>query len=1357
MIEDEKQVDAYRSLLRELISKGRADQNAFVNATISGASHAQIGHRYGLDEHDTADLVARLLSEVEENSQFEALTQHVASLAEISWSSELGSSNAAYVVPVVETFDSDDGTPIWAALQTHFAQNSQPLLLEGAAGQGKSTFVKELARLAWQSPDAVGLDGPHVSLPIRLRTYTQRPGQSLEDRIWRCVSEFPDLPNAVSEPKRGYLKEWARLSGVPYLVLLDGLDEVDAQQVTEVDELLRAVSRLDARVVITSRPSQVTRKMLQGRVSACKLVGFNAEMVTEFLNARGIEAAAKTKLQAFTAESSVWRTPQILSILCETYSEDAVLPRNEAELFEMHIDVSLATAVERMRTNGAGPQGLLIDRAVLLQALMSTARKMTIAPIEGQALDFGGNVGTLIAAVEEALRVRSGSAPSLTRREIESVARLVLDHTAILSDQTGELEWQHPTFREYLCAQDFLAQHVPQDLLDMTASKRSETLRQASHYLLLSVDSPEAFAGLRDSILETCNPSTLSVLVSACLAGAKISLTEAKAVIRKAVETLLSTSKASECARLLTDSGFESKLLLEALMPALSQDVFADTAKDLVDRLVKKAVEYKQGHDSSALTDLKSLNAIRGLQAVAYAREATDTIRLEALKILAEKGDRQRLLSFVQDRVRTAGASQDALDAAAYALKALRRLDQKLMILKSAQLDNQVWVELVRQLDLSKEDFEYILAHERLEVDVRAVVTAMSNIAEANPEHTLETVKDLSEANQQTLLQILGANSNRDSLYGIVSSGEVPLALRTAALRQYIKCLVTDAGSLLELIADDTAPYMLRRRAAAGLLNRPKEILGIGLLTPEEIAVLQAFFDWEQIKYKPVICRIEAKLLYCQGAYEEACHRYEGLREELDLTSSERFYHQFARLLLERNDEILRTIDADIEKSKSQNALLCIKTLVLSSQGDNEAAFTTLQRVELVPVMMPAWFPAVAINVGVNVRDTEIAEKWEAFITKWKFYYISEEHPDANLLKARAFLRFRQGRTNRASEFAQEALKAGNVEEVHLQDCAKLLRACQAYDAAEQACERIVAQNQDDLNHLSERVGSLLALGRTGEAARDLAQCRKVCERLAIEDPFFSYQALQIEGVNIGLTDDLSSRFGRLAEDFPCHTDDLIGAIGRSNRALCHLIAGNTKRANGYLLKLAQGEQFHQLEFYTLPNLRLIARLFPSVVGVPEAIGWVEALLWPEGTGKDEAGTEILRSLEACKRVDYAFPMYCRLHSIGGLEDDRRVAEKILNHTDKRVRTAVIWTLDEATNIYGQCNFKRSAEDVSDFKFSDTRNKLIETLPTLISILRLRRLVFAETELFQQLKDEIQFKSIPVSCTLIERFDELSQ
>lgn len=1349
------QDEPYRSLLRELISRNQTAPNTFANLTISGAPHAHIGHRYGLDERHTTELFGRLLREIEDNAHLESLTQHVASLTEITWAPPRGGSDSAFVVPCIETPEDTGRKLIWTALQTHLHRGAVPVLVEGTAGQGKSTVLKEMARQAWHSPDAVGLDGSHIALPIRLRTFTQTQGASLEARIWRCVSEFPDLPNAVSEPKPGYLKEWAKLSAVPYLVLLDGLDEVDSQRLAEVDELLRAVSRLDARVVVTSRPNQVTRKMLQGRVSVCRLADFSDEMVSEFLTTRGVEANARARLRAFTAESSVWRTPQILSILCETYPEDAVLPRNEAELLETHIDVSLATAVERMRTNGTGPQGPLIDRAVLLQALMSTARKMTIAPIEGQALDFGGNVGTLIVAVEESLRVRLDGGPSLKRKEIETVSRLVLDHTAILSDQTGELEWQHPTFREYLCAQDFLARRVPQELIEMTASKRSETLRQASHYLLLSVDSPEAFAELRDVILENCNPSTLSVLVSACLTGAKISLTDAKAVIRKAVETLLSTSEASECARLLTDSGFESKLLLEALMPALSQDVFANTAEDLVDRLVKRAVEYKRGHDSSALTDLKSLNAIRGLQAVASAREATDTIRLEALKILAEKGDRQRLLSLVQDRVRAAGASQDALDAAAYALNSLRRMDQKLMILRSARLDNQVWLDVIRHLDLSKEDFEHILSHEPLEVEVRAVVKAMSDIAEATPEHALDTVKDLSDANQQTLLQILGANSNRDGLYRIVASDDVPLALRTAALRHYIKCLFADAGSLLDLIADEAAPYVLRRRAAAGLLNRPKEILGIGLLTPEETAVLQSFFDWEPIKSKPVIRRIRAKLLYCQGAYDEACRCYERLREELDLTGSERFDHQIARLLLGRTDEILSTIDADIEKGENANALLCIKTLVLSSQGDNDAAYATLQRVEAVPLMVPAWFPAVAINVGVNVRNLKMAEKWDAFITKWKTYYVSEEHPDANIFQARAFLRFIQGRTNRATEFAQAALNAGNVEVNHLQDCAKLLRACEAYDAAEQACARIVAQNQEDLHHLSERVSNLLALGRRDEALCDLEQCQAVCKQIGVEEPFFTYQALQLESIGIGLDEGLQVRFGQLAENFHCTGEDLIGTYGKSNRALCHFIAGNTKRANGYLLELAKGGQFHQLEFYTLPNLRLIARLFPSVLGVSEAIGWAEALLWPEGTRKDEAVTEILRDLETCRRVDYALPMYCRLHSINGLDDDRRVAEKILTHADGRVRIAVVWTLDEATKIYGQCNFKRSAEDASAFKFSDTRDKLIETLPTLISVLQLRLLVFAETELYHHFRDECRFKNLPVTCRLIGRFEDL--
>jgi hypothetical protein len=99
------------------------------------------------------------------------------------------------------------------------------VLLQGAAGAGKSTAIRYLASHAFSEPHLLGLDRPHLPIIVRLQVLADVGGASLEERLLNSLRRAGDLVLEQTPPK-GFLRAWSRHLGSPWILLLDGLDEV---------------------------------------------------------------------------------------------------------------------------------------------------------------------------------------------------------------------------------------------------------------------------------------------------------------------------------------------------------------------------------------------------------------------------------------------------------------------------------------------------------------------------------------------------------------------------------------------------------------------------------------------------------------------------------------------------------------------------------------------------------------------------------------------------------------------------------------------------------------------------------------------------------------------------------------------------------------------------------------------------------------------------------------------------------------------------------------------------------------------------------------------------------------------------
>src|SRR5205085_937476 len=100
----------------------------------------------------------------------------------------------------------------------------------------------------------------------------------------------------------------------------------------------------------------------------------------------------------------------------------------------------------------------------------------------------------------------------------------------------------------------------------------------------------------------------------------------------------------------------------------------------------------------------------------------------------------------------------------------------------------------------------------------------------------------------------------------------------------------------------------------------------------------------------------------------------------------------------------------------------------------------------------------------------------------------------------------------------------------------------------------------------------------------------------------------------------------------------------------------------------------------------------------------------------------------AIERGAYPFPMYCRLGAIGGLLQDKKLADQALTHATHK-KTIVLWTLAETGRIYGQCNFMQEPQDSAHFKFCDTFTTVVHKDMAIFESMGVTQLLFVEEEL----------------------------
>jgi HEAT repeat protein len=380
------------------------------------------------------------------------------------------------------------------------------VLVLGGPGSGKSSLLRHIAPRAWDEPKAIGLARPHLALPVGLRWLALAEGAAVEARLADALDKGPDLTLSEPLPPR-FFADWPRRIGAPWLLLLDGLDEVPEGErlatLRWLRDLLEVVGREGHHVVLTSRPS-VTARALESLCAIYALEPFTAEQQRELVR-RLVGAEDDEFLRLVGGEDDEFLrlvggeddeflqdpqargvgaaegAPLLLTIAGAVRRRDGRLPERRAALYRRFVDISLEEARQR------GLEGELGERVAQLArpGLERLALHMT-EQVTGCAMPVLAKVAG--EYLRQALQFGDDEAAAEGKRFVEVMGR----RSGVFLVQAGTADWMHPTFRDYLAAAGLARAYRPDDRAgrNYVARWRSHEWREVVR-LLLSVWSDE--------------------------------------------------------------------------------------------------------------------------------------------------------------------------------------------------------------------------------------------------------------------------------------------------------------------------------------------------------------------------------------------------------------------------------------------------------------------------------------------------------------------------------------------------------------------------------------------------------------------------------------------------------------------------------------------------------------------------------------------------------------------------------------------------------------------------------------------------------------------------------------------------
>lgn len=342
--------------------------------------------------------------------------------------------------------DKTEGEQKYQTVQVNIVLSAgKKLWIWGQAGTGKSTLLKYIALNSLSNYKSIGLQVPHIPLLIPLRRITSLSG-NLEHRLADSLSM--DFPSIIF-PK-DFLTSWSSISGYPWLIMLDGVDEIPPDERNHIVQwLVDGMGNLPSvQMIITSRPLTTDIGILRqpSEFSRYELLP---------LDEHGIRSLSETifdsDVDGFymefkkTLSADIQTTPLILNIAAKLYSGNPKLPAKRVELLENLTRFLLADAEKR----GLGQN---IDARIVQLSRQILGRAAMVFQESQRTNEENRIIEAIVAYLKENLRLSRDVAEIEARKIIHSLSQF----SGFFIQRTYGYEFIHPIFQEYFVAVDLI-------------------------------------------------------------------------------------------------------------------------------------------------------------------------------------------------------------------------------------------------------------------------------------------------------------------------------------------------------------------------------------------------------------------------------------------------------------------------------------------------------------------------------------------------------------------------------------------------------------------------------------------------------------------------------------------------------------------------------------------------------------------------------------------------------------------------------------------------------------------------------------------------------------------------------------
>ncbi|API53619.1 hypothetical protein BMW22_20190 [Rhizobium leguminosarum] len=532
------------------------------------------------------------------------------------------------------------------AFRPQFKNFSKRILIEGGPGSGKSTLLREIAKCAWNEPQAVGLDGRYIALPIRLRSFGEVNGAVIEERILRSLDAGRQIAIKGPPPPTGFFEEWPNKLEAPWLFLLDGFDEIATEHRHYVLNWLEQLVGDEHALILTTRPTEIPPSLRKALVEF-QLQPFSDKQQRE-LARKWLGQKADDFLKEFARYSNgeLGGTPLLLTIAAFVHYQFGELPLRRSELYAMFVSATWQETQSRGAKEHLSPE--LFDLSFL--CLQRIARTMTEGRGRGSALDFGAGHDFLISSLAEFLAEVLGLTSTVAQIKAKHVLAALTNYSGILRAEPNQIEWFHPTFREFLAASDFA--NASKDTIDQLLQRCGDVTWRQVILFLVSIQSESGdVEGTLRTLMAAAPPSGVEVAAVAIAEGANIEQPMVNEVVQALCREIAQLSHRGYCERSLMTASIKSDRLVSTLKNLTSEIDLSPELELLYQGLVRSAIEYG-GHDACGIQDLMKLGApYKFVAQIAGSHEARMPVRVSAAASLMALGREDEAYAAFADTV----------------------------------------------------------------------------------------------------------------------------------------------------------------------------------------------------------------------------------------------------------------------------------------------------------------------------------------------------------------------------------------------------------------------------------------------------------------------------------------------------------------------------------------------------------------------------------------------------------------------------------------------------------------------------------------------------------------------------------